>query len=194
MKHVGLSRGMRKLFQVAVVMSVALGLGTSAAAATSATVQTIPISQLVNSGPLPPSPCTSNVTIKSLGSGYYVRTDVGGAGYFHAMLHAVASAVGNQDLYTVCQGLYTTIQSQANGMYVAVEPTYPRIYTSMLRARSSAVGAAEKFALHSCGTGCVAIRSYLNDTYVANEFWYSGTSHAILRARSGGIGQFEKFQ
>lgn len=86
-----------------------------------------------------------------------------------------------------------TIRSQANDGYVAAELGYTGSMQNVLRARSAAVGAWERFRCESLGNGAWAIRSRANGGYVAAELGYTGSMQNVLRARSASVGAWERF-
>jgi hypothetical protein len=85
------------------------------------------------------------------------------------------------------------IQSTANHRYVSSELLYTGTLHDALRARSTSVGAWEKFQCVAIGTNQWAIKSRANGAFVSTELLYGGNYYATLRARSSSIGAWEKY-
>lgn len=145
--------------------------------------------------------CWFGMWIKSNANGMYVSAELGGVPYpyyDYGRLRARATAVGPWERFTICQisadGL-TTIQSEANGLYVSAE-----IGADLrLRARSDRVGPWEGFYLPWQGgypswpQDGLWIRSAANGQFVAAEMGATGNNYGLLRARSGAVGPWERF-
>jgi hypothetical protein len=71
----------------------------------------------------------------------------------------------------------------ANGRYVSAEMAYTGDNSAMLRARATAIGPWERYALFSKA----------NLRFVSTELGYTGGSYAMLRARATAIGPSEQF-
>jgi hypothetical protein len=82
----------------------------------------------------------------------------------------------------------------ANGRYVSAEMAYTGDNSAMLRARATAIGPWERYALfHNRRTGRYALFSKANLRFVSTELGYTGGSYAMLRARATAIGPSEQF-
>jgi hypothetical protein len=89
-----------------------------------------------------------------------------------------------------CQAI--TITSAANGRYTSAEVGRTGNGYATLRARATAVGPWEQFALCTYGSGYV-IASLENGDYVSAELGWSGNGYGTLRARATSIGPWEQF-
>jgi hypothetical protein len=114
-----------------------------------------------------PAHCVQNVAIQSWVTGKFVSTELG-SNFNSSERGALVARADNVDAwerYTICidsdsnpynPSPYWTIRSQANGLLVSAEYGYSGTEWAMLRARSTSVGAWEKFDLN-CQTflrGC----------------------------------------
>jgi len=79
-----------------------------------------------------------------------------------------------------------------SGLYVSTEIGYSGADNGMLRARSSSIGAWERYYLCYDGSG-YGIYSLANSRYVSNELGYTGGDYCMLRSRATSIGSWERF-
>lgn len=89
-----------------------------------------------------------------------------------------------------CQAV--TITSAANRRYVSAELGYGGDRSGMLRARATAVGPWEQFAVCEYGSRYV-IGSLANGRYVSSELGWGGDNYGMLRARASQIGPWEQY-
>ena len=86
------------------------------------------------------------------------------------------------------------IASPNNGRFVVAELGYTGTSRGMLRARSTAVAAWEKFQCVALPGDLWAIKSRTSGQYVTNEYTYAGPNTGMLRVRPYTIGPWEKFK
>ncbi|SHF54188.1 fascin domain-containing protein [Streptoalloteichus hindustanus] len=141
-------------------------------------------------------PACRDVTIRSVGNGKFVSTELNYGRHAYAVLRARSDSAGGWEVFNVClNGGNSTIRSTANGKFVAPELNYGRDVYAMTRARSDSAGGWESFSISlACGGGCTTIRSSANGKFVAAELNYVRDLTGMLRARSDGAGAWEQFQ
>jgi hypothetical protein len=110
------------------------------------------------------------------------------------------SPASNADTYTYVSNPIAAhltfncdIRSQANAKYVSAELGYTSYMYAALRARSTSVGAWEKYQCAAIGANRWAIRSRANGKYVSAELSYAGSLQGTLRARASTVGSWEQF-
>lgn len=149
-----------------------------------------------------PTPCWENVSFQRYGLTKYVAMERDYKGDRQYELRARSSSVGPWELFTLCRDGWTevtTIRSQSNWKYVAVEQAYGGTIYAMLRARTpeAELGPWELFRsdLVPGENHCGQIQAQVNGLYVSAEEDYKGDSAGMLRARTreADIGNWEDF-
>jgi outer membrane protein assembly factor BamB len=122
--------------------------------------------------------------------GQLIVQDIGGYGV--VLAEATATLVGTGPI-SAHATFNCDIRAQANAKYVSAELGYTGSLYAALRARSSTLGAWEKYQCIAIGTNQWAIRSRANGKYVTAELGYAGSLQGTLRARASTVGSWEQF-
>jgi hypothetical protein len=83
--------------------------------------------------------------------------------------------------------------ANANNAFVSAELGYGGGFYGMLRARASAFGPWEDFALGNLGDGTWTLVSEANGLAVSAEFGYGGGQNGMLRARADNVLEWERY-
>lgn len=126
--------------------------------------------------------------IKSVDVDKYVTAEIDRPGGDYARLRAISATLGPREQFEVCQWYpgtstsYWTIRSLANNLYVSADFSLAGDDYGILRARSGAVGEAEKFTFPDWnGTGFKAVAIAYN---VVTETTFPAGTQNQLRARA----------
>lgn len=111
-----------------------------------------------------------------------------------ALVFAPAASAADTEAIAKSAGQKWALKSEATGKYVSTEIKDGDNQWAKLRARGDAIGAWERFTLHTDDEGkTVSLRFEASGYFASTEIEDGGAHDGMLRARGAKIGGWERF-